>query len=89
MSLSSFSRAHAPAALPAPQVREDKRVDYEESEPDDSNQPAVAPDPSSEARPLAANEARSSPASKARSPLASEARPLTASKARSPPASEA
>eukprot|EP00965_Chrysotila_dentata_P138369 4576840-Pleurochrysis_carterae.AAC.1 len=57
MSLSSLSRAHAPAALPPLQVPEDRRVDYEESEPDDSKQPAPAPDPSSEARPLAASEA--------------------------------
>eukprot|EP00965_Chrysotila_dentata_P148989 4920810-Pleurochrysis_carterae.AAC.1 len=65
MSLSSLSRAYAPAARSPPQVPEDERVDYEESEPDDSKQPAAAPDPSDEARPLTASEARSLPASKA------------------------
>eukprot|EP00965_Chrysotila_dentata_P056303 1867924-Pleurochrysis_carterae.AAC.1 len=50
MSLSSLSRAHAPAPLTPPQVPEDERVDYEESKP-------AAPDPSSEARPLTASEA--------------------------------
>eukprot|EP00965_Chrysotila_dentata_P081567 2692953-Pleurochrysis_carterae.AAC.1 len=73
MSLSSLSRAHAPAARPSPQVPEDERADYEDSEPDGSKLTAPAPDPSSEAQPLAASEARSPPASKARSPPASEA----------------
>eukprot|EP00965_Chrysotila_dentata_P110731 3658949-Pleurochrysis_carterae.AAC.1 len=65
MSLSSLGRAHAPAALPPPKVPENERVDYEGSDPDDSKQSAAAPDPSSEARPLAASEVRSPPASKA------------------------
>eukprot|EP00965_Chrysotila_dentata_P089287 2948472-Pleurochrysis_carterae.AAC.1 len=65
MSLFSLSRAHAPAARPPPQVSEDERVDYEESEADDYKLPAAAPDPSSEAQSLTASEDRSPPASKA------------------------
>eukprot|EP00965_Chrysotila_dentata_P075231 2485244-Pleurochrysis_carterae.AAC.2 len=89
MSLSSMSRAHASAALPPPQVPEDKGVDYEESEPDASGHPAAAPDPSCEARPIAASGARSPPASKTRSPPTSKARSPAASKARPLTASEA
>eukprot|EP00965_Chrysotila_dentata_P110637 3655430-Pleurochrysis_carterae.AAC.1 len=37
MPLSFLSRAHAPAACAPPQVPENEHVDYEASEPDDSN----------------------------------------------------
>eukprot|EP00965_Chrysotila_dentata_P039325 1307275-Pleurochrysis_carterae.AAC.1 len=90
MPLPSLKRAHAPAFCPPPQVPEDERVDYEESESDDdSKQPAAAQAPSSEARLPIASEVRPLTASEARPFTASEARPLTASKARPHPASEA
>eukprot|EP00965_Chrysotila_dentata_P142689 4716175-Pleurochrysis_carterae.AAC.1 len=89
MPLTSLSRDHAPAACAPPQVPKNERVDYEASEPDNSNQPAAAQAPTSEVRPPAASEARPSTASKAQTLTASEAQALTASEARPHPASEA